>query len=66
MRITIICKTCGSKEVTRDAWAEWNEESQQWVLAAAYDYAYCHKCENDARLAEMPLNELSPIGQRES
>ena len=55
-RIDIIRETCGSKEVTRDAWAAWDEQSQQWVLAAIYDYAYCHQCENDTHLSERDLD----------
>ena len=55
MRVTFTCKTCGSKLVTRDAWAEWDEDSQNWVLGAAYDYAFCHACEGETHLVEQPL-----------
>jgi hypothetical protein len=54
-RITFICSTCGSTKVTRDAWAEWDEASQQWVLGAAYDYSFCHDCENETRMKEVTL-----------
>jgi hypothetical protein len=53
MHITIICETCGSKLVTRDAWAEWDETGQGWVLAAVYDYAFCHDCQAETRLEEI-------------
>jgi len=55
MRITIICESCGSKLVTRDAWAEWDEAGQEWVLGAVYDYAFCHGCQQETRLAEVAL-----------
>ena len=54
-RVKIVCYTCNSSKVTRDAWASWDEATQDWVLAAVYDYAFCHNCENDTRLTEAPL-----------
>lgn len=50
--VGMVCGYCGSIEVTRDAWAE---ETQDWTLAAVYDYAYCHKCDGDGRIEEIPL-----------
>ncbi|MDB5576149.1 MAG: hypothetical protein JWR80_1325 [Bradyrhizobium sp.] len=52
MKITYVCEICESKLVTRDAWAEWNEGNQEWVLGAAFDYAYCHDCEEETRIVE--------------
>ena len=54
-KIRIVCGTCGSETVTRDAWAEWDVGAQNWALGAVYDYAYCHNCENDSRLEEVPF-----------
>lgn len=51
----MVCSACGSSRVTRDAWAEWSEADQKWGLGAVYDYAYCHNCEADARIEELPL-----------
>ena len=56
-RIAIICGSCGSNLVTRDAWAEWDVDEQDWSLGAVYDYAFCHKCESDTRLLEVELKE---------
>lgn len=53
--IRIVCETCGSERVTRDAWAEWDVDTQDWVLASVYDYAFCHDCEEDARLEEVAI-----------
>jgi len=55
MPITFMCEVCHSKLVTRDAWAEWDEESQEWVLGAAYDYVFCHSCEAETNLEEIAL-----------
>lgn len=54
-RIVFVCETCGSDVVTRDAWAEWDTVEQRWVLGAAYDFAFCHACEEETRLKEVPL-----------
>jgi hypothetical protein len=54
-RIAIICGTCGSDEVSRDAWANWDTRSQQWVLGAVFDYGHCHRCDGESRLIEVDL-----------
>lgn len=54
-RIAIVCGTCGSDEVSRDAWANWDTHTQQWVLGAVFDYAHCHKCDGETRLVEVEL-----------
>jgi hypothetical protein len=51
----MVCETCGSTHVTRDAWAEWDEDEQDWVLGAAYDYAFCHTCQAETHIEETPL-----------
>jgi hypothetical protein len=54
-RLNMVCETCGSELVTRDAWAEWDKEAQEWVLAAVYDYAFCHMCQGETRIQQVPL-----------
>jgi hypothetical protein len=44
---------CGGNTVTRDAWAEWDIDTQEWILGAAYDYAFCHGCQQETRLEEI-------------
>lgn len=56
-RIDFTCRSCGGNSVTRDAWAEWDVASQQWVLGAAFDYAFCHDCD-----AETVLEEIAASG----
>lgn len=57
MAIQIVCKYCGSDDVKRDAWAEWNPEAQKWVLSSVFDEAFCECCEGSTTLAEQPLEE---------
>lgn len=55
MAIRIICGTCGSDDVKRDAWAVWDEATQQWVLDNVFDEAWCDNCETSSRLVEEHL-----------
>lgn len=57
-RIAILCGTCGTDEVSRDAWANWDARMQEWVLGAVFDYGHCHKCERESRLIEVDLAPL--------
>jgi hypothetical protein len=55
-KVRMVCEHCGSEHVTRDAWAEWNVETQDWQLGAVFDYAYCHRCQGDAHIEERPID----------
>jgi hypothetical protein len=52
MKVEYICGICGSNHISRDAWADWDAETQQWVLGAVFDYAHCHACEGETSLKE--------------
>ena len=56
-RVLFICENCGSDLVTRDAWAEWDFDEQNWVLGAAFDYTFCHKCEAETHMVEVELKQ---------
>ncbi len=58
-RVTFVCENCGSDLIARDAWAEWNVEEQDWVLGAAFDYTFCHKCEAETHWVEVELAPAS-------
>jgi hypothetical protein len=51
-KIEIHCSKCGSKNVLRDAWAFWDENSQEWALNSIFDNAYCENCEGETSLEE--------------
>lgn len=53
--VRMVCERCGSELVTRDAWAEWDIDQQEWVLAAVYDNAFCHKCEDVVHIDEVTV-----------
>jgi len=46
----VVCGVCGSDDVRLDAWASWNPDRQEWVLAETFDHAHCNACEGEAPL----------------
>ncbi len=56
-KMQIVCGTCGSADVRRDAWAEWDSEKQDWVLGSVFDDGHCNVCEGESSLDEVPLTE---------
>lgn len=52
-RIQIVCGACGSTDVSRDAWGDWDVVAQEWVLRVVFDYAHCHACDGKTRLLEV-------------
>ncbi|HYD36649.1 MAG TPA: hypothetical protein VEA60_03490 [Allosphingosinicella sp.] len=62
MAVDYICRACGGRRVTRDAWADWDREARRWKLGAAFDYAFCHDCEAETKLVEVALDTSEPSG----
>lgn len=60
-KVRIVCGTCGSEDVSRDAWGDWDVGLQNWVLRTVFDYAYCHACDGETRLEEVPLQHHPPL-----
>jgi len=52
MPLRIKCKTCGSEDVVRDAWASWDVDLQKWILADIFDHAFCNACEGVTKLID--------------
>jgi uncharacterized protein DUF3768 len=42
-----VCAACGSRDVVRDAWAEWDIEAQDWSLRSLFDTYSCEGCGAD-------------------
>ena len=61
MPVRIICSDCGSAHVSRDAWADWSAERQEWVLGTVFDDGHCHVCERDVTLVELPVDVTSSV-----
>lgn len=60
--VDYVCNMCGGNTVTRDAWAEWDAAAQAWSLGSAFDYAFCHDCEEETNLVEVDLATHEPTG----
>ncbi len=43
------CRSCGSSDILRDAWACWDVDTQQWVLHSCYDAFHCEDCGCDTK-----------------
>ncbi len=58
-----ICKTCGSDDVVKDAWASWNRETGLWELMDVFDYGFCRACEQSAEFdwIEGPVDKTAKI-----
>jgi hypothetical protein len=54
-RIQIVCGTWGSTDVSRDARGDWDVRTQRWELRTVFDYAFCHACDAETRLEEIPI-----------
>ena len=54
-KVRMACGTCGSENVSRDAWGDWDVAAQDWVLWTVFDHAHCHVCDGETRIAELPL-----------
>ncbi len=63
MKVEYVCAYCGSNEISRDAWADWDTGTQQWVLGAIFDYAHCHRCESETSLEERAVPKPEPKKQ---
>ena len=51
----IVCGWCDSAKVSRDAWADWDIDRQEWVLGTVFDDGHCHVCEQPRTLIESGL-----------
>ena len=50
MKIKYVCKHCGSDSVGRDAFCDWNVETQTWEIANFMDREICFTCSDDTTL----------------
>lgn len=52
----MVCSSCGSDNVRRDAYAEWDVDLQEWTLSATMDAAVCES--DECKGNETSLNEV--------
>ena len=57
--IRIACSSCGSTNVSRDAWASWDVKEQRWVLGTVFDDGFCQVCERESGLMDVGFGMMS-------
>jgi hypothetical protein len=60
-----VCSKCGSDNVRVDAYAEWDIDAQDWVLAATFDDAICEACAEHNIDASCTLEEVEIVEEEE-
>lgn len=43
-KLDMVCSKCGSHNVLRDAYVEWNVETQDWEIRNVFDASICDDC----------------------
>lgn len=54
-RLTMVCRNCGSEDVTRDAVVRWSVEDQAWEVSGIFDNADCDHC-GETKLEERSVS----------
>lgn len=64
MPVSMHCPKCGSPAILRDAFAEWDVESQEWLLCSTFDSWTCDNCglETDEP-EERPIDDANRSGE---
>lgn len=52
----IVCTRCGSDEVVKDAYAQWNVDKQNWEIQNLFDMCFCEVCERECSIKEEYLD----------
>lgn len=48
-----VCNQCGSEDVTVDASASWNEETNDWEIDTIWQNAYCNDCDGKCHIDDV-------------
>ena len=58
----MVCRDCGSDDVSVDAYVDWNVETQSWdIIRATYESATCHQCGDSCKLNEVPYADPAQV-----
>lgn len=55
MKHKFICCHCKRDNVTLDANAEFNTDTQRWDLASTFQQAFCHDCDGETSLKKVTI-----------
>jgi len=52
-RFKMVCDECSGENVVSDAYAEWDVDRQDWIVANTFDKgAFCSDCDGECRIVE--------------
>src|SRR3546814_16548982 len=66
MKVEYVCAYCGGNEISRDTWADWDIQTQQWVLGAVFDCAHCPACDKETSIDQPEAKRASRQSQARS
>ena len=55
MKYNFICSDCKSDDVLADAYAEWDIDSQKWVISNTFSNSFCNSCEGETKLIKVKV-----------
>ena len=55
--ITIHCANCDGQNIKADAYADWNDELQQWELCSVFDHKICDDCGGECSTVEKAMHQ---------
>lgn len=62
-----VCKYCGSDDVSVDAAAHWNQETQEWELTSTFASGNCSHCGSEIKYLDwIEINDKIPMGTDKS
>lgn len=61
-KVHVICSECGDEGITIDASAEWDVDTQEWVLGSLHDYTYCSNCGGESSADECTKDSMPAAG----
>ena len=58
MKLKMKCGHCGSSDVLKDAFVEWDYEAQIWVVHNVFDKgSYCQTCDGECTIEDEEISE---------
>ena len=57
--INKICNHCGGDNILRDAFAEWDFQTQAWVLQNVFDEYFCEDCGGSTTIVDETMEKAS-------
>jgi hypothetical protein len=56
-----VCRSCGSSDILVDAYAQWNQETQEWEVYDTYEKGgTCRTCDGDLRFEWVSVDTPEP------